>query len=470
MTETINGRASAASEDLGGALGNTTQTCPRVILEIGVFFDGTLNNAANSLEGGRGGSYANARSNVALLSELYKREQRHWIRNSCGGYERKFASHYVPGPGTVSGGGDDWFQGNGLGMGTNGVESRVYHACLRIGQMVRELSPGVEPTEIIMDVFGFSRGAAAARYFVNCFRQGFIMYDENFVNRQRASLPAGRRVRFRFVGIFDTVAAIGIGTNDDNGPVNVHVSTAQAEKIFHLTAGDEYRENFRLNHNIDRSTRVGNTSLQSGSGGEARELPGAHSDVGGGYRDAGDTVDLGPSRTYSNTSRAAAQSARDAIDGRPLVGASDFWVRQGWINANETEGGTVTQASAVRTRPMFSRTGNLSYLYEYTVTPRLHRPWVQIGLSRIALRIMYDKAVAQSVPFTAFPSGGEYAVPPGLRPVAAKLIAGQSLTGDEYRSTLRNFGHVSSNVGSVGMSPEPNFVRVIYPNRSGQAR
>ena len=46
--------------------GAVVQTCPKVVLEIGVFFDGTGNNEQNAQTGGEG-SYANARSNVSLL-------------------------------------------------------------------------------------------------------------------------------------------------------------------------------------------------------------------------------------------------------------------------------------------------------------------------------------------------------------------------------------------------------------------
>ena len=469
MTEGVSGRAAAASQELAGEVGNIARTCPRVTLEIGVFFDGTGNNTANAQAGGGRGSFANARSNVSLLYSLYKSRQEHHIRNSCGGYARKFGRIYKQGIGTRDGWSDAWsVTGAAFGMGATGVESRVYEACLDVGRLIRELSPGVEPAEIIMDVFGFSRGAAAARYFVNCFRQGFILYDEYFVNRRRAEVPRGRRVRFRFVGIFDTVAAVGWGDDDANGPVNVHLSTAQAEKIFHLTAADEYRQNFRLNHNLDRSTRVGNSALLTGSGGEARELPGAHSDVGGGYRDAGDTVDTGPSRNNQFRTRAEAQAARDRLTAtRPEGG---FWLREGWIDGNEPDGGHITHASPIRPVARFGPGGMAVTTYQFSTTPRLHRPWVKIGLSRVALKIMYDKALQQQVPFLAMPTGGEYAIPDELQPVARKLISGQSLTRDEHRRTLHDFGHFSSNVGSVGMSPERGHVRVIYPNQPGQAR
>ncbi|TWI36039.1 T6SS phospholipase effector Tle1-like catalytic domain-containing protein [Paracoccus sulfuroxidans] len=460
----ITARADAAATGLSGAAGATTQSCPKVTLEIGVFFDGTLNNAVNAGQGSEG-SFANARSNVALLSTLYKTNSRHWIRNSCGGYATKYRMLYMPGIGTTDGQGDTTFPGAAMGMGSTGVEAIVYRACLAVGAAITELSPGIEPEEIVMDVFGFSRGAAAARYFVNCFRQGYVEYWKNYASLQRASVPKGRKVRFRFVGVFDTVAAIGLGTNERNGPVNVHMSTAQASRIHHLTAMNEYRENFRLNH-----TQPG--------GGTTQALPGAHSDVGGGYRNPGDEVLLERGRTsplYGLRELADRhhQQMTDAMRRRnSATRARDeaVWISEGWLNPNETEGGVIQDPGPVRTRTQRLPGGIQQKVYSFEYGKRLSRPWVQIGLSRIPLRIMYDKALAQGAPLLSFPGGGEFAIPSGLAAVSGKLIAGQSLNQAETRHTLRNFGHVSANAGTIGMSAESNHVRVVYPNQPGQAK
>ncbi|WP_419146400.1 phospholipase effector Tle1 domain-containing protein [Leclercia adecarboxylata] len=83
----------------------------------------------------------------------------------------------------------------------------------------------------------------------------------------------------RFLGIFDTVAAIGGISNffDINGRSNPRVKLelrpSVAKKVFHITAMNEYRYNFSLN------------SIQ-GMWPEL-SLPGAHSDIGGGYNPVG---------------------------------------------------------------------------------------------------------------------------------------------------------------------------------------
>ena len=79
----------------------------------------------------------------------------------------------------------------------------------------------------------------------------------------------------RFLGIFDTVAAIGTPSNGlnphtaDTGDVNIVLRPGVAEKVFHITAPNECRFNFALN-----SVKPAWPELA---------LPGVHSDIGGGY-------------------------------------------------------------------------------------------------------------------------------------------------------------------------------------------
>ncbi len=478
----IGQQAAAANEaqQTTGSVGTVAATCPAVKLEIGVFFDGTGNNTANTASGsgfGRGGSYENGLSNVSLLSRLYKQKRKLWEQDGTG-YCRKFASIYKDGIGTT-GGQSDFLprnvSGQISGMGPSGVERRVFDACVEMGNLIDRLSGGVEPEEIIVDVFGFSRGAAAARYFVNCFRQGFIDYDSVdwsiwrgvHLDRNRARTPQGRNVRFRFVGIFDTVAAIGLGTDDDNGPVNVHVKTAQADQIYHLTAANEYRENFRLNHN-----RPG--------GGFARALPGAHSDVGGGYTAGPEDVLLDSPRTQTFYTRQAAETARAAHVTRARTSQNamtSHWVREGWIEPGNPSGALQNMPTEIVEKRMPGVAGIVlgAKTYTYTTSTRMQRNNVKAGLSRIPLRIMYDAAVAKGVPFVSYPATDTLYRPPADMPagVAQRMIAGGSPTEAERRALLQGWGHISSNRAGVtgpAMAPEPDYVRTIYPNQPGQAK
>ncbi len=458
--------AAAADPEMQGAAGNAVQVCPAVTLEIGVFFDGTGNNIANVNSGdGFGASFGNGLSNVALLYPLYKAGERYTQPNACGTAGRKFGSIYKQGIGTQAGESDYWpdnLTGAGTGTGPTGVEARVYEACLDVGRLINRLSPGVEPAEIIMDVFGFSRGAAAARYFVNCFRQGFVEYYQYYVNLQRASLPPGRNVTFRFVGIFDTVAAIGLGTNDDNGPVNVHCSTAQADQIYHLTAQHEYRKNFRLNKNTP-------------GGGDTREMLGAHSDVGGGYADKGDKAVVVKSQDHIFTSRRAAETAHAAAVAQAAAERSsqaNKWISEGWINANDVEGGFENTPTPIVTRVASGVFGVGPITYSFQTKTVLNRTWVSPGLNTIPLRIMYDKAVAKSVPFLSFPADQDnYKIPDKLARLAGTLpLDGPLPPPANIRQILRDFGHISASFGSFVKAPETNFDRITYDNIKSKAK
>lgn len=473
MTETsassITAASEAASGDIQADAGNVIVVCAPMKLHIGVFFDGTGNNTANSNDGKGSGSFANARSNVSLLMQLYKEGEAYDVRNSCGTIGTRYASLYVQGIGTSAGWSDWWPKnvvGAATGMGMTGVEARVVSACREIGHMITRLSKGVEPREIVVDVFGFSRGAAAARYFVNCFRQGFIKYNAYYVVPIKGTVPQGRNLRFRFIGIFDTVAAIGTGGNDDNGPVNVHLSAAQADDIYHLTAKHEYRDNFRLNHNLN-------------GGGSARELLGAHSDVGGGYRDRGDKTRVAKSETHVFFDRPSAEAAHKtfsaaAVNARSV--AQSFWVEDGWIRPNEPTGGLKNAPSPINTVRI--QRGFTTYVrYTFTTGAMLDRPWVEVGLSRIPLKIMYKRAVAAGVPLLAFPTGAQYTIPSRLKTLAGALCEGGAMPSTaNQREILRNYGHVSANLSSVGMGPQLGtgkqrmWGRTIYWNKVGKAK
>ena len=121
--------------------------------------------------------------------------------------------------------------------------------------------------QINVSVFGFSRGAAQARAFVHWLNHIFESESGGF---KIASVP----VRINFLGIFDTVAAVGLG---DVTPVTFgHTSWGRdtqsihhsVETCMHFIAPHEQRASFPL----ESATARGNVGY-----------PGMHSDVGGGY-------------------------------------------------------------------------------------------------------------------------------------------------------------------------------------------
>ena len=147
----------------------------------------------------------------------------------------------------------------------------------------REKRKTSKVSKIILYVFGFSRGAAEARSFVNR------------LSRLSGSSPeqlkfGGIDVEVKFMGIFDTVASVGmvdIKSFRGNGIlprwfgslVDGHWSWASPENLVvpdnircvHYIAGNEARACFPLT----MTEHQGNHTLKL--------YPGAHSDVGGGY-------------------------------------------------------------------------------------------------------------------------------------------------------------------------------------------
>lgn len=132
-----------------------------------------------------------------------------------------------------------------------------------------------KPVEIFIDVFGFSRGAAEARVFTN-----WLL--EMFEGDTLCGVPAA----VRFLGLFDTVASVGLPTEfgwGANGhaswgdPANLRISPA-VKNCVHYMAMHENRGSFP-------SEQV---RLHGALPANCQEFmfPGMHSDVGGGYSPA----------------------------------------------------------------------------------------------------------------------------------------------------------------------------------------
>ncbi|MFD2721317.1 T6SS phospholipase effector Tle1-like catalytic domain-containing protein [Hymenobacter monticola] len=266
-----------------------------VTVEAAVFFDGTLNNRNNTERrtgvgaarpsaqaaaiykryGEADNSYANYYSNVAILEFLNKNIDAN----------KRQVSIYVEGIGTINDRGDD-MQGYAFGSGFTGVIERVIKGIGLLTERLKKLplKKNEYIERVVIDVYGFSRGAAAARHFVS--RKTNLHRFQIFRTTLGKSLKIEdpNDIVFRFVGLFDTVSSFQEGhpIADNLGYHNFNNDVSELDlamggtvrKAVHLTAGDEYRSNFAL-------TTIGST-VQAGKGFELR-MPGAHSDIGGGY-------------------------------------------------------------------------------------------------------------------------------------------------------------------------------------------
>lgn len=137
----------------------------------------------------------------------------------------------------------------------------------------RDLKELYQPGDKLF-VFGFSRGAAIAR---------------KFISRLDRFLPdaAAQTHPIRFLGVFDTVASIGVPNLDDDDKPKSDVVfednrvSDHIQEALHLVAMDERRVAFQPTLvNAERADPADPTSAW-----RTREIwfPGAHADIGGGF-------------------------------------------------------------------------------------------------------------------------------------------------------------------------------------------
>lgn len=306
----LNAREAAQRDKAMNCLRSPQATQCKGQVHVGLFFDGTGNNDQWTEPGTAGTQRArNKHSNVARLFDVHLNEP-----------ENGFFRYYVPGVGTPFkdiGDTSDWQYDNlGMGLGYRGADRINYGILSVLNAVSRYLTDaplldlsstgnlastlGQIPTgpiapegtfrwtaltaveerlasvvkahqrkviQINVSIFGFSRGAAEARacaFWLSqiCERQGGGM------------MLAGVPLRIGFMGLFDTVAAVGLG--DVTPFTQGHMAWAEGtqsihpavEECTHFIALHEQRASFPLEAAVGR----GNIGY-----------PGVHSDVGGGY-------------------------------------------------------------------------------------------------------------------------------------------------------------------------------------------
>ncbi|MEJ5220429.1 MAG: DUF2235 domain-containing protein [Tepidiforma sp.] len=159
-------------------------------------------------------------------------------------------------------------------------ESIRYHIPDPVTGQPKKIDPG-KVGRIYVSVVGFSRGAAAARAFANWFLR-LCQLDAQRLRRGGLSLGSFP-VSFDFLGLFDTVASVGLAASTVAG--DGHGAWAHNEllrippqvgRTLHLVAAHEVRRSFPL----DSISWEGRLPARA----EEIVFPGVHSDVGGGYR------------------------------------------------------------------------------------------------------------------------------------------------------------------------------------------
>jgi len=153
----------------------------------------------------------------------------------------------------------------------------------------REQSSAAEIKAIRLFVYGFSRGAAQARTFAN-WLELLTKVEEGGETRY---LFAGLPISIVFLGLFDTVASVGLAYlapfaaghmswADDS--MRLPDSTQFLKRCVHLVAAHEQRGCFPLDSIRRKDDPRNGLSRSRYRDGTAEYIyPGVHSDVGGGY-------------------------------------------------------------------------------------------------------------------------------------------------------------------------------------------
>jgi hypothetical protein len=342
-----------------------------------LLYDGTGNNKTNTnsrlddkeghykkskslwskIKGGND-SYENWFTNIASL-DAYMMDQ------SAEGYDITVMV-YTEGIGTRDNDADTWL-GLGTGTGVAGVKAKCNKGIMEaIEKILGNTIQGDELTSsrhyfenLHFDIFGFSRGAAAARHAVYK-----LMFEEEKTIKDKMRLRGFevREAKVCFSGLFDTVSSHGANFNNDVEKLNLNKMSA-ADMVVQLCAADEYRKNFSL-------TNI----ASSGAKGTEYFMPGAHSDVGGSYHDNDDPTNSQEQFVlYKGSPREVKQDARQLVT-------------EGWYRLDDSIQEIV-----------FEETYN-EYGQAVHANTKANRTGISNAYCRIPLTVMATEAMKQKVP------------------------------------------------------------------------
>ncbi|MFJ3483040.1 phospholipase effector Tle1 domain-containing protein [Pseudomonas sp. NPDC090202] len=463
-----------------------------ITLRLGLFFDGTGDNVQNSQLGAQcrpeelgykaedqdamlkrcrdfqrdpRSSYQRQPTNIARLYELYN-DDTYGAAHSA--QSQICIRTYAPGVGTQTSSPDVTFPDMALGRGERGIEEQVKFAVKRAVQSIRQLvgnNPAVQIACIKVDLFGFSRGAAAARHCLNDLVRGRTSMLASALSVAKTPLTpnfhwqVGDSLQIGVLGLFDTVAAIGSATdgwdvNDaDNGNINLYLAPGCAEKVIHLVAVDERRHNFSLN------------SVQP----EFHDivLPGAHGDLGGNYPPTVTEQLLLTRSFYSQVDKQLPDEESDAY--RQAAAALEHWKQYGLIDPNQPNGRLYIDIHSIRSTESPLRRKNVY------AQVRLERQ-VRGEYGRIPLQIMHALSVKAGAAFRAITHADtELTIPGPLQSIAQKMMGGAELgraivlSATEHAMLRAHYLHQSDNWNVYhGMSGALEVHRVDRPTSSGK--
>lgn len=465
-----------------------------------------------------GTSYLNPYSNIVLLHDLYQTKA---YKNFSIVKDEIVIKQYVQGIGTKvvlddNGVPTDQYEeddilGSASGRGKRGVIARVEEGIVNsINQIKKILDDNkINIKSLKIDVFGFSRGATAARHFVNEIlkpkEKGYIIRTnvvdgtlgstiEGQVNVEIPETPkAGYLGKFmeslnievpddiqiRFLGLFDTVVTDAIKrgywtrnfielpekfSNPENvlyermyGYKNINTSLKNFQgEVCHIIAMDEYRENFPLTV-TDAPNRYN------------LYLYGTHSDIGGGYAEMDYETTLEAADIKNNNDYAALDKVADSYRRRfayQKVGGK--WAfKQGQISL-------VKRRSHLKpARNKYQPQEKDSDHYEI-----VDKRFISNKISLVSLNAMLHYAISKKVPFQKdyekanVPVEEFYELPQlkyfeNYYNAVMKIVKDPALNKhhpplEEYFALFQNYVHMSSNYNkAIGIDGEAGHASEI---------
>jgi hypothetical protein len=391
-----------------------------------------------------------------------------------------FKKFYIEGIGTFGGQDDSsLFQGKlggALAIGESGIIERASqaHAIVvryilsqiqEFKRCIRSNSKNKNVKKIIieniwLDFFGFSRGAACARFSCKLFLEDITktstLYSEfepptsvtatiskSLKNQLQEKLQLinddfsvtnTSTIQVKNVGIFDTVSSYGLGgTLGEQSNIEdlfLH-SIACAENVFHISAKNEYRINF---------------ALTKSKCGKKLELPGAHSDIGGGY----EHEEAEDKRILKDLDRS--EAAKIA-----------FWFKEmGYVNTvyfkdnvyheiNETDNDWLSGRTTKDIRSSFAVIIELKtniVTRNSSMSLKLHRPKIFNSFSKIPLNYMLEEFNGKGLKFNLNPA--DTAIP-SVEYTYALKSAIENNDENEIKKFRLNYFHFSGhNYNSIG--------------------
>lgn len=458
------------------------------------------------------GSYTNGETNISRLYKLYNADDLKTFSDVPATTRFKV---YASGSGT-----NDVFEkedyendsiiGLGLGIGDTGVKAHIIYTCIKIAEQFRKSSI-FNIDELILDTFGFSRGATSARHFVCSIIDEYVLTSDSkkrkytldtkdkkdifsvffekddgvytrvgnkiyfnplrvdiekitiknkdrkkiiknpYYNEEKINIES---LSFRFVGIYDTVTHYGVKQSNDHEDLNIDFGKDQNSKklghVTHYMAENEYRYNFEAYSIFDNHY---NTKYKMNNDANFEEfiIPGAHADVGGGYNIGNELIFLGFFRSESSLKNKISlwNNKYKWVESSKVIKINNkSFLRKKDLEDND-DGFYFVEISGHST--LNSQKKYKVYMYKKTIFNKYEH---------VSLKLLYDKAINNKENLEKTPiknPNKDYSFSGLLKNVYNKLINLQDIDKEDYKNLKDDYLHHSSKIADFVNKPSMDF-------------